>query len=326
VDGEESAGSRYRQLEARFVPSARKLSWTVESPLSAASLAQDIRLRCELDSRGWERLLWHGGLHIDRKRIDVLPEQIAAGSLVVVYLFAREPDAVALTESAIIFQSKDVVVVNKPAWLTVQGTRASNRISLEAELKHLVGAQWITPAHRLDRQTSGVIIFALNADTARQLNQQFQRREVDKLYWAWVTPPPNRCQWEVSGFMRQREHPGHAFFEIDEHETVGSRASHTSFVCLDIFQQFAFVEARPTSGRTHQIRVHLAKGGTPIVADHLYGDVDPHGPWAERLMLHARSLTVKLQGRVETFVAEPPADFEEFSQRTRRLVCSHDNC
>jgi len=311
--------------EARFLPPVHKHEWHTEQAMTGAELAEDAHARFGLDSESWQRILWHGGLHINKRRVDesALPERVSAQARVVVYRFEREPEAVPLSSEHVILKTDDVVVVNKPPWLTVQGTRASNRFSLETQVKELVGAEWITPAHRLDRQTSGVIVFALSSAVARALHKQFEARTVEKNYAAWVRPRPRADAWDVDGFMTRVEHPRHAFLSFSEQPCPGGRSSQTRFELLEAAGEFALVRAYPRTGRTHQIRVHLAHGGTPIVGDQLYGEASPD---AERLLLHAQSIRLVLPAGPTTLAADLPPDFITFTARVRGLATDANPC
>jgi RluA family pseudouridine synthase len=317
----------YRDQEQRFVPPVRKYAWTTAGPLSAGDLTRQVLEHCGFDEYTWQRVLWHGGVHINRQRIQEsrLPAQVPACARVVVYVFEREPELVEVSERDILLRGDGAVVVNKPAWLSVQGTRASSQLSLETQLKHLLACDWLTPVHRLDRQTSGALVCALNPKVAHHLHQQFEHRMVIKNYLAWVSPPPREAAWQVSGRMVQIEHPHHACFTLDESPLAAGRPSVTDLEVMEVCQDYAMVRARPQTGRTHQIRVHLAYGGTPIVADQLYGG--PAGPLsAPRLMLHALSICIDLGEGATTITAEPPADFCEFSARARTLATSSITC
>jgi RluA family pseudouridine synthase len=321
-------GDRYQSLADRFVPRVNKKAWITDRSLSGAELARDLQARFDLDPGRWQRLLWHRGLYVDKKRIiDALPEEVAAGTLVLAYPFTREPEPVPIGPETVLARRGGLVVVDKPPWLTIQATRATVRLSLELRLRELLRADWITPVHRLDRQTSGVMLFALDSDTARGMHMQFERRSVRKTYLAWVSPVPRERCWTVTGYIRQEEHPRHAYFSLHEDAVDGGRPSETRFETLEVCGEYALLAARPTTGRTHQIRVHLQWGGTPIVADALYGGRDSGGVEAERMMLHAHRLEVTLPGgELATFIAEPPRDFAAFCAGLRGLASADNPC
>jgi RluA family pseudouridine synthase len=206
-----------------------------------------------------------------------------------------------------------VVAANKPAWLPVQGTRASQRISLEQELRARLGCPALRAAHRLDRQTSGVLLLARDAERAAFLGRALHDRRVAKHYLAWVSPAPAQDEWTVRGFLGPARSGSRYRFELRQESAPDARESATHFRVVSRAGARALVECRPVTGRTHQLRVHLASGDTPIVGDDLYGP-----PWmegapssAERILLHAERVVLRLaKGAGETEIRAPlPPDF-----------------
>jgi RluA family pseudouridine synthase len=159
--------------------------------------------------------------------------------------------------------------------------------------------------HRLDKVTSGVMVFARDAETHRALNIQFEKHEAQKIYHAIVEGNP---KWEekVTKFPL-RANVGH------KHRTVvddrDGKPSETRFKLLKQYPIAAWVEASPLTGRTHQIRVHAAALGHPLLGDGLYGAEETS--LIARPALHAYSLTLThpSSGQRLTFVADHPQDF-----------------
>lgn len=195
-----------------------------------------------------------------------------------------------------------IVVVDKPSGLSVhrgddQGTTFALNLTRSA-----IG-QWVYPVHRLDRATSGVLVFALSSEHARLLHQSFSARAVQKTYLALVrgTPAPNGI---IDSPMAKRE-GGPAVESLTEYETL--------FVSE---RRLSLVEARPRTGRRHQIRRHLRRIDHPIAGDVKYGNGPDNRRYrAElglyRLALHARSLsfTHPTSGERVTFQSPIPEDF-----------------
>jgi 23S rRNA-/tRNA-specific pseudouridylate synthase len=172
----------------------------------------------------------------------------------------------------------------------VQGTRSSQRLSLERVLRERLAAADLVPVHRLDRETSGVLVFARDAATARRLGHAFAARRVEKRYVAAVWPAPALTEFTVHGWIERAPDPARFRFALAETPGPGRRESETHFIVRATHGGGALVDAVPMTGRTHQIRVHLAAAGSPISGDPVYGRAD--APTADRCLLHAASLRI----------------------------------
>ena len=205
----------------------------------------------------------------------------------------------------IIFQDKFVLILNKPAGIPVLpdgwGKDAPYLVKM---LEENYGKIFVV--HRLDKITSGVMVFARDAESHRTLNMQFENHEVEKVYHAIVEGNPT---WEE----RTAKHPlrvnvGH------KHRTVvddrNGKPSETRFRLRKLYQAAALIEAMPKTGRTHQVRVHAKAVGYPLVGDILYGAAE--SKIIARPALHALSLTFTHPNTHErlTFTAEYPQDFD----------------
>jgi RluA family pseudouridine synthase len=297
----------------RFDPPLRRLDWRTERRLGFAEFLVDARARLADDAR-LASALHHGGIHVNGHPLlpERAPAELPAGSWIRLHAFEREPEPVPLATDAVLHEDEEMVAVAKPAWLPMQGTRASQRISLEASLRARLGDPGLRAVHRLDRQTSGVALFARTSEAARALGRVFAERRVRKLYLALVTPPPAEACFEVEGAMGRLAHSRRPQFGFvaDGH----GRASHSRFRVLGAAGGRALLLAEPTTGRTHQLRVHLAARGAPVVGDALYGaPCEPGSPSdAERVQLHASCLGLPARGPrpALTLEAPPPPDFE----------------
>jgi RluA family pseudouridine synthase len=290
----------------RFVVLGRR-SWP--------ALLDEIAARAQLDAEALARVRRHGGIWLDQKPLDgaAPPREVRDGAHVAVYAFADEPEPVPLPDDCVLLDRDGVVAVDKPAWLPVQGTRASQLQSLERLLAERLRCAELRAAHRLDRQTSGVLLLARDASHAAHLGKALADRRVEKRYLAIVSPAPEKDEWEVRGPLGPAKTPPRYRFELRAAPGSDTKASATHFRVVARAAERALVECRPETGRTHQLRVHLAASGAPICGDDLYGK-----PWeagrassAERVLLHAASLRLRLApGQPEVEIAAPvPADF-----------------
>jgi 23S rRNA-/tRNA-specific pseudouridylate synthase len=301
----------------RFDPPVWKLRFVPERELSWDALLQEACARLGDLAPALARVLWHGGIHVAGRPIDgdAPPRSVAAGEWIALYGFVREPEPIALDPHCILWDAEGLVAVDKPVWLSMQRTRASVRSSLEDQLRALLGAPDLQAVHRLDRQTSGVALFARDRMRAAELGRAFHDRRVHKRYTACVSPAPAEERFVVSGWLGRVMHPARFRFGVFAEPGPERRESHTRFRVLKRCARGARVEALPATGRTHQLRVHLGAHGTPIAGDDLYGP-----PWREgaagaapRVLLHAAELGLERAGRPLRIEAPEPADLRAFS-------------
>ncbi len=213
----------------------------------------------------------------------------------------------------IIFENSDLVVVNKPAGMVVhpspghqQGTLVHAALGYIPELEGIGGEERPGIVHRLDKDTSGLIVIAKNERAHRWLQDQFKTRKVDKIYLALVDgrppTPAGRVEAPIGRNTTHRKLMAVVQLEkgrqaVSEYRTLESFAAHT------------LLEVHPLTGRTHQIRVHLAFLDCPVVADTIYGKRKPTIA-LERHFLHAYKLKIAIPMEQEARVFEAPLPSE----------------
>lgn len=233
----------------------------------------------------------------------------------------------------VLHEDDHLVAVNKPAGVTSAHDAARpDEPDLRALLEARFGRLWLV--HRLDRDTSGVIVFARNEAAHRALSEQFEGRDVMKIYHALLVGNPAWTERTadapllVDGDRRHRT-------VVD---AVRGKPSVTHFRVLQRLKRYALVEAIPETGRTHQIRVHAALLGHPIAADDLYGDGKPiflsqlkrdyransaeEIPLIGRTALHARRLKLMhpVTGEPLDLFAPYAKDFNAAVRQLEKLV------
>ena len=194
---------------------------------------------------------------------------------------------------AVIYEDDNVIVLDKPAGLL---SMAKGEYCPEKTLE-----DFGLLVHRLDRDTSGVVILAKNVEVQKFLRKQFQDRKTHKTYYAIVSGRPKLDAARVDlPIARDLKRP--TTFRVDPN----GKASETYYRVLKSDGKHSLVELKPTTGRTHQLRVHMKYLGHPIIGDPVYGDED-----AARLFLHAKALEITLPGgERRVFEADLPQDFE----------------
>jgi 23S rRNA pseudouridine955/2504/2580 synthase len=266
-----------------------------------------------------EKLLRTGQVRVDGRRVqsstrlkpgqkvrvpplgEAPPPQIANRPAV------SERDARSL-QQAVLYKDADVLAINKPAGLAVQGGTGLDR-HLDAMLDALRFGSPERPrlVHRLDRDTSGVLLLARHVRAARELAEAFRRKDCRKVYWAVVVGVPKPAAGRID--LPLSKLPGRAGERMAP-DDEGKNAS-TEYRMLDhAGRQVAWLELRPLTGRTHQLRAHCAAIGTPILGDRKYGGTAEFvsaQQAARRLHLHARSIALRrADGRTISVTAPPP--------------------
>lgn len=218
----------------------------------------------------------------------------------------------------VIYEDDDLLAIDKPAGLSSLQERQATEVGVQPGLLALGRAEYpsLFICHRLDKYTSGVLLFAKTEEAYRAISQQFMRREVLKLYWALV---PGALHWseELVELPLKETRGGKVVVDAGE-----GKPAATAFQSLRIFKHYTLLAAVPLTGRQHQIRVHLAARRAPIVGDALYGGADlllsslkrryrPEGEEDERplnagYLLHAHELRLAHPTTGQEFKIEAP--------------------
>ncbi|MGB2907468.1 MAG: RluA family pseudouridine synthase [Candidatus Aminicenantaceae bacterium] len=214
----------------------------------------------------------------------------------------------------IIHEDRFIIVVDKPSGLVVHpGAGRNNQTLVNGLLFRFPELAALEPqerpgiVHRLDKETSGVMVVARSPQALSGLREQFKEREVDKRYlalvWAPIRHAEGRLTWPIGRHARHRER-----ISI---KTKKPREAETLYRLLRAYEDFSYLEIHPLTGRTHQIRVHMAAAGHPLVGDRLYGRRGGKGP-SPRLFLHAGSLGFRHPGTGENvkFTSPLPPDLQ----------------
>lgn len=213
-------------------------------------------------------------------------------------------------EIPVLFEDDDLLAVDKPEGLPAVPGGTKGSVSLLGILRDGRGMRFYT-VHRLDKEASGVILFAKNAAAHRHLNMQFAARAVEKTYMALVH---GRVQVRDGVIARPLREFGSGRVAVDAEK---GKASLTRFAVVRTLGSYTLLRVHPLTGRRHQIRVHLYDLGHPIVGDPLYGDRKMQREFL-RLMLHARSIAFEHPSGQKVIVKSPlPDSFRAVLERLR---------
>ncbi|GAB4165033.1 MAG: RluA family pseudouridine synthase [Rickettsiaceae bacterium] len=203
----------------------------------------------------------------------------------------------------LLFASKELIAINKPSGLAVQG---GSKISLSiddalAYLNQTRQADYKL-VHRLDKETSGILIIATGHDSAIRLGKAFKDKLIKKTYIALLCGKPSANEGVISNIIGKEKSGA---YEVVREQESGKYAE-TFYKVLDNNHQFSLVEFKPTTGRTHQLRVHSKILGCPIVGDKKYGGVD-----YSRMLLHAKELMIPAEvfGHKVSISSKLPEEF-----------------
>lgn len=266
-----------------------------------------------------------GGVYINKKRARIASRKVRVGDQIAIEydpeLRRQLASNFALNDSDFIHIGPDFVILNKPAGLASQPTRSQSIMHVASEVsKYLkLKGEQRKPVlvHRLDRDTSGAMILALNERKASYLQEQFRDRLTQKIYHAICVGVPNKMQFSIQNHLSRPDGKGYVH---TVHQDRGGRYAETDFETIDTFLsgKISLMSCIPVTGRTHQIRVHLLSRGLPILGDKKYGTQQheailqacghlscPHH------MLHARQLTISTDRNkpARIFTAPYPESF-----------------
>ena len=258
------------------------------------------------------RAIDEGGVFLDGRRCKVAGKLVRVGYHVTVNLeeggrapIAPEP----LAPARLLFADEHLVAIDKPAGVPAQATLTSDRGTLPVLAAALLGAP-VTLVHRLDRETSGVTVLARTPEATYALAEAFRGGVPEKTYLALCLRPPSPPEGRIDAAIGKDPRRA-GLRKISQ----GGDAAATRYRTLAVGHA-ALVEARPETGRTHQVRVHLAHLGAPLLGDPKYGGPRMIGQVSvPRVMLHAARLELPhpITGAPLRFEAPVPADFAELA-------------
>lgn len=270
-----------------------------------------------------EKLLRTGQVRVDGARVKA-SHRMEAGQVVRIPPLGdstgakpkpKQPRAISdddaeILKRAVLYKDDEFIALNKPAGLAVQGGTKTDH-HLDGMLDALkFGGERPRLVHRLDRDTSGVILLARTAAAAARLGRLFQERDMEKTYWALVVGQPKHPAGTISAALAKTGAPGQQKMTWDEEE--GKKAVTDYLTIAAAGNKCTWLELSPRTGRTHQLRAHCALLNTPILGDRKYVGHSRTTPDSgllseigDKLCLHARSLTIPRDGKKPMTIVAP---------------------
>lgn len=272
-----------------------------------------------------QKLLRSGQIRIDGGRVKS-DTRIRSGQMIRIPPLGtdeKRPPAMASAASGsdgemlsqmLLYESPKVFVFNKPAGLAVQGGSGLTR-HVDGMLEAWRNRKGEKPrlVHRLDRETSGVLVVARSRGAAQSLTEAFRKRTTKKTYWALVKGVPSPHESRISTWLVKDQTPDGDRMRVARHGEPGADHAVSFYRVIEqAGQNLSWLEMEPYTGRTHQLRVHAMHIGCPILGDPKYFDADHNwefpGGMQKRLHLHARHISIPAPGggKIEVTAPLPP--------------------
>lgn len=273
----------------------------------------------------WQGLIKSGLVLVDGEVVERPAHPLSGGERVAATVPPPEPSHLEAEDIPldVLYEDDRLLVVNKPPGMVVHpgpghtsGTLVHAALAHAPDLKGVGGTRRPGVVHRLDKDTSGVILMAKDDETHQHLQQQFKERKVEKRYLALVDGSPPTPSGRVEAAIGRHPTKRKRMTIMAEGE---GRMAVTTYHTSETFPDHTLLDVHPSTGRTHQIRVHLAFLECPVVGDRVYGRRKPSLP-VDRQMLHAASIEIFLPGEEEARRFEAPTadDFTAICEQLRR--------
>ncbi len=277
----------------------------------------------ELSRSAAKRIIDLGGVHINGRRVRSCSTSVRRGDSIEVYIDHLPLDPYRLTESDILYQDQYIIVINKPALIDTQPTHARFKGTLFEALRWYLKDPFrpqqqaeIGMVQRLDRGTSGVIVFSIHPRAHKEMTRVFLQHEIKKDYLAVVQGAPEEAQGEIRSFLARSRKENRV-----KSVNKGGKEAITRFQTVENFPAYSLLNIEILTGRSHQIRAHMAEQNCPLVGDERYGGpsmvagikVVRHLLHAEKLSFHHPVLNKDLD-----FVAPVPEDMQHVLNKLRK--------
>ncbi len=257
-----------------------------------------------------------GGVHVNGRRTRTCSQYVSAGDRVELYLDHMPLNAYRISSQDVVFQDKYLIVLNKPAMVETQPTHARYKGTLYEALQHHLIDPFrprqkpaLGMVQRLDRSTSGLIVFSIHPEAHKKMTSMFIDGSVEKTYLALVVGQPDPVFGEIQSLLARsrRENRVHSV-------VAGGKLAITRYQTVTTFKNCSLLRIQILTGRSHQIRAHMAESGCPLIGDQRYGGATSIDALEfSRAMLHAQKLKFShpVTGQPLDFSLPMPDDMRE---------------
>ena len=296
------------------------MKWTIYrlivEPVDAGQrLDQYLASNCpDLSRTAAKKVIDLGGVHLDGRRIRGCSRLVRVGEKIEVYLDHLPLEPYRISAKEVIYQDSYLIVLNKPASVDTQPTHARFKGTVYEALQFYLQDTFrprlkpeLGMVQRLDRGTSGLMVFSTHLKAHKNLTQIFVEHQVQKRYLALVAGVPNPAEGEIRSFLA-RSRKQNRVSSVEK----GGKEAITRYRLAENYTDAALLDIELVTGRSHQIRVHMSEHGWPLLGDTLYGGP---GNWCERELasplLHAAKLAFRhpVTNELLEFSCDLPSDF-----------------
>ena len=289
--------------------------FTVEDTFDGLHLDQYLAEGTDKFSRTLAKLLINvGGVHLSGRRMRHCSQAVSTGDSVEVFIDHQPLEPMKLDEEYILYRDQDLIVLDKPAGMVTQPAPSRYQGTVYAELQNLLRdpkrkdqRPSIGMVQRLDRDTSGVMVFSIHQRAHKKMTEAFLGRDVTKVYWALISGVPQKEEGKFCSMLAKRRSTN-----LMVSVTRGGKPAETHYRLLQTMGQISLVEVQLITGRSHQIRAHFSEAGLPLLGDTAYGGPKEVGGLdVPRQMLHSKELSFchPVTGKEMIFTAPLPKDF-----------------
>jgi 23S rRNA pseudouridine1911/1915/1917 synthase len=266
-----------------------------------------------------KRLIHLGGVHLSGRRIRRCSQTVSTGDSIEVFVDNQPLEPMKLAEEHILYRDQDLIVLDKPTGMVTQPAPSRYQGTVYAELQNLLRSPVnkdhrpsIGMMQRLDRDTSGVMVFSIHQRAHKKMTEAFRGRDIDKVYWALISGVPQEEEGKFCSLLAKRRSTN-----LVVSVARGGKPAETRYRLLQTMDQVSLVEVQLITGRSHQIRAHFSEAGLPLLGDTAYGGPQMVGDLKiPRQMLHSKELSFchPVTGKQMIFTAPLPHDFSTLLQ------------